>query len=442
MALPAPLGPSGGGAVRVHFAALALAVLVGAAACSSSAPGGEATASSSEPIIGGTASGTDEDSVVLLIHTDLKSVAEECTGTLLAPNLVLTARHCVSESTDGAFACDTDGKLVQGSTGGELQDDFDPSQIYVFVGEKRPNLSIASTFRDAPRGQKAFHDDAKTVCSHDIALLLLDRSIPNASISPVRLDGGIHLGETFTAVGWGVTQTSATPNVRQARSGIAVTHVGPFAGSDVEDPVPGNDFSVGEAICQGDSGGPAISDKSAAVIGVVSRGGNGKDPTAADPAAGCEGSGTINEYTTTSAFKDLIVSAYQAAGQDPWAEGGQDPRLAKIGAACTQNAECRSNQCQGGSCIQACATSACPDGYECKDTSGTKLCAASTGGGGGGGGGCAVSPRRARLDGVVDAGAFGAAGAVPPGLALVLALGLSATLRSRSRPRRDRSRSS
>jgi len=420
--------------------ALGIAALGLVAACSSSPPAGEPAAASSAAIIGGTASGSSEDAVVLVIYTDLRTVAEECTGTLLAPNLVLTARHCVSDSTDGAFACDADGNLVQGSTGGELKGDFDPAKIYVFSGARRPDLSTATVFKDAVHGRQAFHDDAKSVCSHDLALLLLDRPIANATIASVRLDGGIKTGETFTAVGWGVTQDSPTPDERQARSGITVKRVGPFAGTNVEDPVPGNDFSVGEAICQGDSGGPALSDATGAVIGVVSRGGNGRDATDSDPSAGGVGSGTINEYTTTAAFKGLIESALEAAGQDPWTEGGQDPRLAKIGAACAANADCRSNECRAGACIQTCATGACPDGYACEDTSGSKLCAASTGDGGSSGG-CSVAPPRAGARGG-DA-AVGARGALVRGGPLAaLALFATALLRGRSRRRRDRTRSS
>jgi MYXO-CTERM domain-containing protein len=128
---------------------------------------------------------------------------------------------------------------------------------------------------------------------------------------------------------------------------------------------------VGEAICQGDSGGPALSDTTGAILGVVSRGGNGNTPNPSDPASSCIGA--INFYSMASAYKDMILDAYSQAGQDPWVENGPDPRLAKFGEACTSADSCRSALCltdKAGNpttCTQTCdPTNPCPDStYEC-----------------------------------------------------------------------------
>ena len=72
-----------------------------------------------------------------------------------------------------------------------------------------------------------------------------------------------------------------------------------------------------------------------AVTGTVSRGGNGATPNPTDPSATCIQASNI--YTETSPFKSLILQGYTASGQDPWPEGGPDPRLAKFGIGCAQN---------------------------------------------------------------------------------------------------------
>jgi len=297
------------------------------AACSSSptadgdASGADNTASTSEPIISGTPSTPSQDAVVLLMHTDNKTYTAVCSGTLIAPNLVLTARHCVSETGSGAFGCDKDGNLVNdGSGGGAVGADFNPAEIYVFTGSTRPNFEGGGTIQADAIGKKIFHDNAKVVCSHDLSLLLLNRDLPAASIAPLRLDPRTAKGEKITAVGWGVTLDTEFPTQRQQRTGIPIVQIGPYSDPTVD--VPPNDFLVGEATCSGDSGGPAFSEDTGAVIGVVSRGGNGKDDSPS-PSNAC--TNADNDYTQTAPFKSLITTALKEAGHEAVVEpGGSD----------------------------------------------------------------------------------------------------------------------
>ena len=67
-----------------------------------------------QPIVHGIASGTDQDSVVALARFENGARVGLCTATLVAPNLALTARHCVSVS-DAAAACGSDGAPVVGA---------------------------------------------------------------------------------------------------------------------------------------------------------------------------------------------------------------------------------------------------------------------------------------------------------------------------------------
>jgi MYXO-CTERM domain-containing protein len=161
------------------------------------------------------------------------------------------------------------------------------------------------------------------------------------------------------------------------RENIKVKKLGPFDGDLTHEPVPPNDFLVGESICSGDSGGPALETRSGAVLGVVSRGGNGQnDPM--NPATGCIGA--TNFYAAVNPFRDIVLYAFEQAGKEPWLEGQPDPRLAKTGVECTADSECRGAVCVGhqGKNIfsQDCSAdpSVCPADYTCQASDRGQVC--------------------------------------------------------------------
>jgi MYXO-CTERM domain-containing protein len=347
------------------FSLFAVACSIACAACSSSPPTPSPTQQTSQPIINGKPSDAAQDAVVLLVSLD--GGLGSCTATLLAPNLILTARHCVSNVQEQPFGCDIKGNLVN-FPGTQVGTDHAANRLIVFTGQQRPDFLMGMP-KIAASGKKIFHDDSKVLCSHDVSLVLLDKDIPDASIAQIRLDDPIVAGETFTAVGWGYTE-SGMPNVRMQREGIKVVAVGPNASG----PTPPNDFKVGESICSGDSGGPALSTTTNAIIGVVSRGGNGMmDPN--NPSVGCTGTTSVNFYTGTPGFKDLILQAFAESGHDPWLEGGPDPRKAKDGEACATGDDCRSAICNQSLCVHDCSSDGvCPMGFDCKAQDGMQIC--------------------------------------------------------------------
>jgi hypothetical protein len=363
---------------------LALSLLA-VTACSSSGSslGGESehseqhTGKAKQAVIKGKPSDASQDAVVLLVYYDPNHRGfGQCTGTLLAPRLVLTARHCVS-STDMYAACTADGDPI---SAGAIFSDNKPDKMFVFTGKDRPQFGYREQVKPAGVGMKILHDGGKNLCNHDLALIVLKDPIKDVPIAPIRLDDDVVKGEKMTAIGWGVTDTTPQPDVRQQRKGVKINAVGP-AKNEIP-AVPPNEFQVGESICSGDSGGPAISEETGAVIGVVSRGGNMEGRDQQDPAAGCIDG--YNLYSKIAPFKDTILQGYELAEAEPWIEGGPDPRKLKPGSACSEGDECRSalcladpSQANATTCAQACtAASECGEGNTCATEGENSVCRA------------------------------------------------------------------
>lgn len=328
-------------------------------------------ATASQAIIKGVDSPATDDAVVLIIHLDNQAV-EACSATLIAKNLLLTARHCVAQTDEGS-ACNEDGEAL---AGGGVGKQFTPSDLYVFTGNTRPDFSKGRP-DIAAQGAKIFVPDSDTICANDIALILLDQEVENAKIAPLRLDGAVVAGETISSVGWGVTEKTASPDVRQRRDDVEVLNVGPLRQSQGRSLGP-SEFEVGESICSGDSGGPAFSTDTGAILGVVSRGGNGKQ-SQTDPSVGCEGSDAFNIYTGVAGHRDLILQAFAEAGATPWLEGELNPILAPFGTECATDDECQQGKCVQTSgdtptCNLDCEASECPSGFECTGDAGAMVC--------------------------------------------------------------------
>lgn len=274
---------------------------LGLAACSGVTPK-EQAGSAQDGIIGGQVDQTDHAVVGIVIKNQAL-----CTGSLIAPNLVLTARHCVADLSTGSAPTDCNssrfGTAYSASSflltwASDLTTNVPPSSVYE-VSEVR--VPTDSHF-----------------CGNDVALLFLKDNIPDSAATPIapRVDQAPKTNEDFTAIGYGLTDANDsqgnTAGVRHIVSGMIIGCVGSVAcaGSQAED----DEWAAYAGICHGDSGGPAL-DAQGRVIGVASR----ADDTC-----------MLGLYSSVEPWHDFIVQAAvdaaMAGGYTPptWAGGMPD----------------------------------------------------------------------------------------------------------------------
>ncbi len=277
-------------------------LLLPLAACSAD-PQGTPLAHSRHEIVNGTPSDAVDDAVVDL-YTSFSDgrPRTRCTGTLVAPDIILTALHCVSfYDNDGIFTCNPDGTLSATSPGaGLIGQTVPPNSVEVHFGAAYHADSDAV-------GARIFGSGSSQICRNDIALVVLDRELTADPVT-MRLERPTLRRELMRAVGYGQTEASGSSG-RYVRTGVRVTDVGPDDTGTTSTAAP-RTLVLGEGACHGDSGGPAFSEETGALTAVYSLSGG---PT-------CTSVGVRNVYTRLAPFAYLVQEAFDFAGREILAE--------------------------------------------------------------------------------------------------------------------------
>ncbi len=200
-----------------------------------------------QPILGGAADTTDPAAVMILKRASSTDVRIVCTGTVVAPHVVLTAAHCLDPRVAGA--------------GG---------QYGIFVGDDNQDPAQAGDARRFFTAREVHFDpdfdptNVTAKAGHDIGVVITAKPMPVAPL-PMNREALSDVGLPIRVVGSGVTDTTTHADGRMFAysttvSGIDAQHL------TFRDPA--------RSICQGDSGGPSIATKGGrdVVVGVHSFG--------------------------------------------------------------------------------------------------------------------------------------------------------------------------
>jgi len=171
-------------------------------------------------------------------------LADQCTGTVVAPNLVLTAAHCAENMQTGALAPASAFQVVTGT---------------VEWNASARQLSSVSRVILYPRFARRIDDG-------DAALLVLatPTTVPAIALATPLNSHWLHAGTSATIAGWGKTryqQSVSTKRLQQAQTGVQTSawcahHVAQFDPKSELCTIDPPGYRTGG--CEGDSGGPLI----------------------------------------------------------------------------------------------------------------------------------------------------------------------------------------
>lgn len=213
----------------------------------------EAVGKAADAIAGGYGAAEDTGVVGLAIRNEKGEVIRTCSGALVAPNLVLTAQHCIAETTEFVHC----GESAFGpSAPGER----------ILVTPSASMWSAETVWYEGDRVSVPPGDSY--VCGRDLAVVHLREPIWDAETLSPRLSHDPVEEEPYSAVGFGDDEAGQA-GVRRRRDALRVHCVGDSCGGSGS--VDGREWRGEDGICAGDSGGPAL-DEDGRIIGVTSRG--------------------------------------------------------------------------------------------------------------------------------------------------------------------------
>jgi len=231
--------------------------------------GDDPSSSASQPILGGTPD--DGDPATVLIGGG----GSWCTGTIIAPQVVLTAGHCISPKNNFVYL----GPQYLGDAGGSF-------------------ISVANSYTNP-----AYQSTNFTNADVGVVILKSPANVVPCAINTVALDAS-YVGADLHIVGFGVTQSPAEPIFTKMSVDVTVAGITP------------KEISVGPAICSGDSGGPGLLSVNGAQVVA------GVNSWHSSNASGCGGNGGLARVDLYAAWIQAQIDAVESA--DGGADGGAD----------------------------------------------------------------------------------------------------------------------
>ncbi len=293
---------------------------------------------------------------VVQLAQEQQNMVAFCSGVVLAPNLVATARHCVAQLTSTTIDCTS-------SAFGPL---YPASQVFVTTDT---TITMGSRFYPVSTVIVPSGADQTAVCGNDIALMILGANIDlpqyaEPVIAPPMTN--TQYEPVVTAIGYGIdTPTDTTgmsAGTRRIKQNVQLTCIPNdtsftdcFSDPQARQLLTANEFVSGDSTCEGDSGSGAFEQSNFnegkwVAFGVLSRGGVSTNGLTCEQPI----------YSRFDAWGSLIVGAAQQAATAAQAQGNGYPLATWAGGtgpidggALATASYTDAGECLSGACLEA-----------------------------------------------------------------------------------------